>query len=232
MFILKPKILVIEDEISQVELLRYNLEEQGFIVSVAMDGEEGVIQALEVLPKLVLLDWMLPKISGIEVCRQLRRKKATRDIPIIMLTARSAESDKVRGLDIGADDFITKPYSVKELIARINAAMRRPAAAVVADKLIAGNITIDTQNHEVFVNNFRVETSPTEYRLLTTFVKFPERVFSREQLLDMVWGISSDIDTRTVDVHVGRLRKTLQAKCNREVLRTVRGFGYSLRKLD
>ena len=229
---MKPKILVIEDEISQVELLRYNLEEQGFIVSVAMDGEEGVIQALEVLPKLVLLDWMLPKISGIEVCRQLRREKSTRDIPIIMLTARSAESDKVRGLDIGADDFITKPYSVKELIARINAAMRRPAAAVVADKLIAGHIIIDTQNHEVFVNNFRVETSPTEYRLLTTFVRFPERVFSREQLLDMVWGISSDIDTRTVDVHVGRLRKTLQAKCSRDVLRTVRGFGYSLRKLD
>lgn len=223
-----PRILVIEDEPSQVELLRYNLEKQGFDVRIAMDGEEGVDAAREDPPDLILLDWMLPNLSGIEVCRQLRRDKVAREIPIIMLTARSEESDKVRGLDVGADDFVTKPYSVKELVARVRAALRRPAARVADSKLTAGKIEIDLEKHTVTVGAKVVMLSPTEFRLLVTLMQSPGRVFSRDQLLDMVWGITADVDTRTVDVHVGRLRRVLDGAGGTGLIRTIRGFGYAL----
>ena len=226
-----PKILLIEDEPSQVELIHYNLKAEGYEVLVALDGEEGLELALEEIPDLILLDWMLPKVSGIEVCRQLRRSKITREIPIIMLTARSEESDKIRGLDIGADDYITKPYSIKELLARVRATMRRPSASVISDQLIVGNIVVDLQKHLVAVDGLEVNLGPTEYRLLITFMKSPERVFNRDQLLDYVWGISANVDTRTVDVHVGRLRKSLEGGTKTNIIRTVRGFGYALRSI-
>ena len=226
-----PKILLIEDEPSQVELIHYNLNAEGYEVLVAVDGEKGLELALEEIPDLILLDWMLPKVSGIEVCRQLRRSKITREIPIIMLTARSEESDKIRGLDIGADDYITKPYSIKELLARVRATMRRPSASVISDQLIVGNIVVDLQKHLVAIDGLEVNLGPTEYRLLITFMKSPERVFNRYQLLDYVWGISANVDTRTVDVHVGRLRKSLEGKTKTNIIRTVRGFGYALRSI-
>tara|TARA_B110000003_G_scaffold257285_1_gene275473 strand:- start:118 stop:813 length:696 start_codon:yes stop_codon:yes gene_type:complete len=226
-----PKILLIEDEPSQVELIHYNLNAEGYEVLVAVDGEKGLELALEEIPDLILLDWMLPKVSGIEVCRQLRRSKITREIPIIMLTARSEESDKIRGLDIGADDYITKPYSIKELLARVRATMRRPSASVISDQLIVGNIVVDLQKHLVAIDGLEVNLGPTEYRLLITFMKSPERVFNRDQLLDYVWGISANVDTRTVDVHVGRLRKSLEGKTKTNIIRTVRGFGYALRSI-
>jgi len=226
-----PKILLIEDEPSQVELIHYNLKAEGYEVLVALDGEEGLELALEEIPDLILLDWMLPKVSGIEVCRQLRKSKVTREIPIIMLTARSEESDKIRGLDIGADDYITKPYSIKELLARVRATMRRPSASVISDQLIVGNIVVDLQKHLVAVDGLEVNLGPTEYRLLITFMKSPERVFNRDQLLDYVWGISANVDTRTVDVHVGRLRKSLEGRTKTNIIRTVRGFGYALRSI-
>jgi two-component system phosphate regulon response regulator PhoB len=226
-----PKILLIEDEPSQVELIHYNLKAEGYDVLVALDGEEGLEVALEEIPDLILLDWMLPKVSGIEVCRQLRKSKITREIPIIMLTARSEESDKIRGLDIGADDYITKPYSIKELLARVRATMRRPSASVISDQLIVGNIVVDLQKHLVAVDGLEVNLGPTEYRLLITFMKSPERVFNRDQLLDYVWGISANVDTRTVDVHVGRLRKSLEGRTKTNIIRTVRGFGYALRSI-
>ncbi|WP_306116200.1 MULTISPECIES: phosphate regulon transcriptional regulator PhoB [unclassified Roseovarius] len=223
-----PRLLVIEDEPSQVELLRYNLTKQGFDVRVAMDGEEGVDAAREDPPDLILLDWMLPNLSGIEVCRQLRRDRATREVPIIMLTARSEERDKVRGLDVGADDYVTKPYSVKELIARVRAALRRPAARVADSKLVNGKIEIDLEKHTVKVAGKDISLSPTEFRLLVTLMQSPGRVFSRDQLLDMVWGITADVDTRTVDVHVGRLRRVLDSADGEGLIRTIRGFGYAL----
>ena len=228
MAVLKSLILLIEDEINQIELLRYNLETEGYKVVVAMDGEEGVLKAQELKPDLILLDWMLPKISGTEVCRQIRRNEGIKETPIIMLTARSEESDKVRGLDVGADDFVTKPYSVAELLARIKAAMRRPSASIISDKVSIGFLSIDTKKHQVFIHNSEVVLGPTEYRLLMTFMKQPGRVYSRDQLLDMVWGISSDIDTRTVDVHVGRLRKIIDKAAGKKLIRTVRSFGYAL----
>ena len=221
------KILVIEDEPSQVELLNFNLDRQGYDVVVAMDGEEGVQVARDELPDLILLDWMLPSLPGVEVCRHLRRNKATREIPIIMLTARSEERDKVRGLEVGADDYITKPYSIKELIARVQAALRRPSSQVFGKKLAAGPISIDLEKHHVTCGDTQVNLSATEYRLLVTLMQAPERVYSREQLLDMVWGISADVETRTVDVHIGRLRRVLAKAGQSDLLRTVRGFGYS-----
>ncbi|MBL4767039.1 MAG: phosphate regulon transcriptional regulator PhoB [Rhodobacteraceae bacterium] len=224
-----PTILVVEDEPSQVELLRYNLRSKGFTVRIAMDGEEGLQTAIEDPPDLILLDWMLPNLSGIEVCRQLRRNRTTREIPVIMLTARSEERDKVRGLDIGADDYVTKPYSIKELIARVQAALRRPAASIAANVLSVGGVEVDIQQHIVRCNGQIVQTSPTEFRLLISLLQSPGRVFSREQLLNMVWGISADLETRTVDVHIGRLRRTLELSGGKNLIRTVRGFGYSMK---
>jgi len=229
MSLANPKILVVEDEPNQVELIEFNLNSEGYEVVVARDGEEALNLAEEENPDLILLDWMLPKVSGIEVCRQLRRSKMTREIPIVMLTARSEESDKIRGLDIGADDYITKPYSIKELLARVRAAMRRPSASVISDQLIVGKIAVDLQKHIVAIDGLQVNLGPTEYRLLVTLMQSPERVFSREQLLDHVWGISANVDTRTVDVHVGRLRKVIEVGANKNIIRTVRGFGYALK---
>ena len=229
MSLANPKILVVEDEPNQVELIEFNLNSQGYEVVVARDGEEALNLAEEENPDLILLDWMLPKVSGIEVCRQLRRSKMTREIPIVILTARSEESDKIRGLDIGADDYITKPYSIKELLARVRAAMRRSSASVISDQLNVGKIVVDLQKHIVAIDGLQVALGPTEYRLLVTLMQSPERVFSREQLLDQVWGISANVDTRTVDVHVGRLRKAIEVGANENTIRTVRGFGYALK---
>ena len=231
MSLANPKILVVEDEPNQVELIEFNLNSEGYEVIVAQDGEEALDLAEEENPDLILLDWMLPKVSGIEVCRQLRRSKMTREIPIVMLTARSEESDKIRGLDIGADDYITKPYSIKELLARVRAAMRRPAASVISDQLTVGKIVVDLQKHLVAIDGLQVNLGPTEYRLLVTLMQSPERVFSRNQLLDHVWGISADVDTRTVDVHVARLRKVIEVGANKNIIRTVRGFGYALKAI-
>jgi len=228
MSIIAPRILVVEDEPSQVEILRFNLHQQGYDVRVEMDGEEGLQAAIEDPPDLILLDWMLPNLSGIEICRKLRRAKETREVPIIMLTARSEERDKVRGLDIGADDYITKPYSIKELIARIHSALRRPTASIVEHKLFVGAIELDLEKHKVMSEGVAIKLGPIEFRLLATMMQSPERVFSREQLLDLVWGISADLETRTVDVHIGRLRQALSATKGKAQIRTVRGFGYAV----
>lgn len=228
MSIVSPRILVIEDEPSQVEILRFNLHQQGFDVRVEMDGEEGLQAAIEDPPDLILLDWMLPNLSGVEICRKLRRAKETREVPVIMLTARSEERDKVRGLDIGADDYITKPYSIKELIARIHSALRRPTASIVEQKLVVGVIELDLVKHKVMSQGIAIDLGPVEFRLLATLMQSPERVFSREQLLDMVWGISADLETRTVDVHIGRLRQALSQTKGKSQIRTVRGFGYAV----
>ena len=228
MSIITPKILVIEDEPSQVEILRFNLHQQGFDVRVAMDGEEGLQTAIEDPPDLVLLDWMLPNMSGIEICRKLRRAKETREVLVIMLTARSEERDKVLGLDIGADDYVTKPYSIKELVARIHSALRRPRASIVEHKLVVGAIEIDLEKHKVVSEGVAIKLGPIEFRLLATMMQSPERVFSREQLLDLVWSISANLETRTVDVHIGRLRQAMNGTKGQAQIRTVRGFGYAV----
>ncbi len=228
MSLVTPRLLIIEDEPSQIELLRYNFARQGFDVRVATDGEEGLQAATEDPPDLILLDWMLPELPGIEVCRQLRRNKATREIPVIMLTARSEEKDKIRGLDGGADDYVTKPYSVKELISRARAALRRPTASVTENILSVGAVQANLEKHTVHSNGVLVQISPTEFRLLVALMQSPERVFSREQLLDMVWGISADLETRTVDVHIGRLRRALHPDGAPGSIRTIRGFGYAM----
>ena len=220
--------LIIEDEPNQAELIRYNLESEGYRVAIACDGEDGLIQAMETIPDIILLDWMIPKVSGIEVCRQLRKIESTTEIPIILLTARSEESDKVRALDIGADDYITKPYSIKELLARVRAALRRPVAITIEDKVIVDEIVVDLNKHVVKVQNHEINLGPTEFKLLLELMKNAGRVLSRDQLLDKVWGISANVDTRTVDVHIGRLRKSMRLVTNRSLITTVRGFGYSL----
>ena len=220
--------LIIEDEPNQAELIRYNLESEGYRVAIACDGEDGLIQAMETIPDIILLDWMIPKVSGIEVCRKLRKIKSTNEIPIILLTARSEESDKVRGLDIGADDYITKPYSIKELLARVRAALRRPVAITIKDQVIVDEIVVDLKKHVVKVHNHEINLGSTEFKLLLELMKNSGRVLSRDQLLDKVWGISANVDTRTVDVHIGRLRKSMRLVTNRSLITTVRGFGYSL----
>ena len=224
----KPRVLIVEDETALVELLRYNLEQSGFRVSVAYDGEEALASVQEDVPDLILLDWMLPLMSGIEVCRQLRRQTSTANLPIIMLTARGEESERVRGLSTGADDYIVKPFSVPELLARVNALLRRASPERVADVLSFGDIAIDREKKRVSRSGHAIDLGPTEYRLLEFLMERPGRVFSREQLLDGVWGSDIYIDERTVDVHVGRLRKALNRGHNNDPIRTVRGAGYAL----
>ena len=221
-------ILIVDDNKTNCEVLERRLSMSGLTCRTSYDGKSALDEVEKQTPDLILLDWMLPKISGTEVCRQIRRNEDIKETPLIMLTARSEESDKVRGLDVGADDFVTKPYSVAELLARVKAAMRRPSASIISDKVSVGVISIDTKKHQVFIHNSEVVLGPTEYRLLMTFMKQPGRVYSRDQLLDMVWGISSDIDTRTVDVHVGRLRKIIDKAAGKKLIRTVRSFGYAL----
>lgn len=225
---MKPLILVVEDETALVTLLRYNLEREGFRVTAAQDGDEALISASEERPDLVLLDWMLPHRSGIEVCRQLRRNAKMRDVPIIMLTARGEESDRIRGLDTGADDYITKPFSMTELLARVRAVMRRIRPALASDLVTFGDITVDRAAHRVRRANRNVHLGPTEFRLLDHLIQYPGRVFSREQLLDAVWGSDVYVEARTVDVHIGRLRKALNDKGERDPIRTVRSAGYAM----
>jgi two-component system phosphate regulon response regulator PhoB len=224
----KTKILIVEDEHAQMELLVYNFQSDGYEVFSAMDGEEGKLLAEENRPDLIVLDWMLPKLSGIELCRQLKRGANTKEIPIVMLTARGEENDKVRGLDTGADDYMVKPYSVAELLARARALIRR-AGGINADSIQAhGDIVLDGEQHKVLRNDIPVKLGPTEYRLLSIFISRPGRVWSREQLLERVWEDNLEIDLRTVDVHVGRLRKALKQAGREDPIRTVRSAGYSL----
>jgi two-component system phosphate regulon response regulator PhoB len=217
-----------EDEDALATLLSYNLEKEGYRVVVAADGEEGMLQIEERLPDLVLLDWMLPKLSGIEVCRRIRGKSETRNMPIIMLTARGEESDRIRGLDTGADDYMTKPFSMTELIARIRAVLRRIRPGLADDRLNHGDIVIDRVAHRVRRSGQEIHLGPTEFRLLDHLMQHPGRVFSREQLLDAVWGSDVYVEARTVDVHVGRLRKALNVEGTVNPIRTVRSAGYSL----
>jgi len=224
----QPYILVMEDEDALATLLQYNLEKEGYDVVVAADGEEGLVQIDERQPDLVLLDWMLPKVSGIEVCRRIRGRPETRNLPIFLLTARGEESDRVRGLDTGADDYLTKPFSMTELIARIRAVLRRIRPGLADDRVGHGDILIDRVAHRVKRAGKEVHLGPTEFRLLDHFMRHPGRVFSREQLLDAVWGSDVYVEARTVDVHVGRLRKALNVEESANPIRTVRSAGYSL----
>ena len=221
-------VLVVEDEAALAELLKYNLEKEGYLVRVAMVVEEAQDAAEERSPDLVLLDWMLPKASGVEVCRRLRARQETRNTPIVMLTARGEESDRVRGLDIGADDYITKPFSMTELLARLRAVMRRIRPALAEDKVRVGDIVVDRVAHRVKRGNREVHLGPTEFRILDHLMQHPGRVFSREQLLDAVWGSDVYVEARTVDVHIGRLRKALMVGTETDPIRTVRSAGYSL----
>jgi len=225
---MKPLILLVEDEAALVTMLRYNLEKHGFRVEEAADGAEALTKVAEAKPDLVLLDWMLPQMSGIEVCRQLRRKPATRDIPVIMVTARSEEADSVRGLNTGADDYITKPFSMEALLARIRALLRRAGSPSAKGSLRFHDITMDLAVHRVFRNGRSVHLGPTEFRLLEFFMQHPRRVFTREELLDSVWGRDIHVEPRTVDVHIRRLRKALNGENEMDVVRTVRAAGYAL----
>ena len=224
----KPLILIVEDEADLVTLLRYNLEKEGFRVLSAGDGEEALLVATEQVPNLILLDWMLPLVSGLEVCRQLRRNPRTRDIPIIMLTARGEEADKVRGLNSGADDYVAKPFSPGELVARIRAVLRRSAPGLAEELLSFGDIVMDLAGHRVRRGARDIHLGPTEFRLLRHFMQHPGRVFSREQLLDTVWGHDVYVEPRTVDVHIRRLRKAINEAEEIDPIRTVRSAGYAL----
>lgn len=223
-----PYVLVVEDEDALATLLHYNLDKEGYQVAVASDGEEALTLASERAPDLVILDWMLPKVSGIEVCRRLRGRTDTRNVPIIMLTARGEESDRIRGLDTGADDYVVKPFSMVELTARVRAVMRRIRPALADDRITVGDIVIDRVAHRVKRQGKEIHLGPTEFRLLDYLMQHPGRVFSREQLLDAVWGSDVYVEARTVDVHIGRLRKALNGAAEADPIRTVRSAGYSL----
>ena len=223
-----PLVLVVEDEAALVTLLRYNLEREGFRVAEARDGEEAMLQIAEQMPDLVVLDWMLPLMSGIEVCRQLRRLPETRRLPIVMLTARGEEGDKLRGLDAGADDYVTKPFSPSELIARLRAVLRRAKPEREDETLKYQDLVMDLASHRVKRNGREVHLGPTEFRLLRHLLENQGRVFSREQLLDMVWGRDVYVEPRTVDVHIRRLRKAINVDEESDLIRTVRAAGYAL----
>ena len=223
-----PTVLIVEDEPAQREVLAYNLEAEGYRVAQADNGEEALLLVSEDAPDLIVLDWMLPNVSGIEVCRRLKSRPETRAVPIIMLSARSEEVDLVRGLETGADDYMVKPYSVVELMARVRAQLRRSRPSAVGEALEYEDITLDPETHRVHRSGMLLKLGPTEFRLLTTLMEKPGRVWSREQLLDRVWGRDIYVDTRTVDVHVGRLRKALCAYGGDDPVRTVRGAGYAL----
>ena len=226
---MKPFIIIAEDEPAVSELLRYNLEAQGYETAIARDGDEALLLIEERTPDLILLDWMLPRVSGIEICRHVRSRTDLANLPIIMLTAKTEEADRVRGLEMGADDYVTKPFSTNELIARVKAVLRRIRPALVHDMIHVGDISIDRTTHSVTRNGQHIHLGPTEFRLLEYFAQHPKRVFSREQLLDGVWGSDVYVEARTVDVHVGRLRKALMSEGGDNPIRTVRSAGYSLR---
>lgn len=223
-----PVILVVEDEPAQREVLAYNIAAEGFDVLTADSGDEALLIARETPPDLIILDWMLPNVSGIEVCRQLKSGTQTARIPVIMLSARSEEVDKIRGLETGADDYVTKPYSLAELLARTRSQLRRTRPSSVGETLEYEDIKLDTSAHRAFRGDAQINLGPTEFRLLTAFMERPGRVWSREQLLDRVWGRDIYVDSRTVDVHVGRLRKALRGRGEGDPIRTVRGAGYAL----
>jgi two-component system phosphate regulon response regulator PhoB len=224
----KPFVLVVEDEAPLVTLLRYNLEKSGFRVDEAGDGGEALGRINEAMPDLVLLDWMLPTMSGIEVCRQLRRKPSTRHLPVIMLTARAEDQDTVRGLETGADDYITKPFSPEALIARIRALLRRSGTAPARAPLVFHDLELDPTTHRVTRGGRVLHLGPTEFRLLEFFMRHPRRVFSREDVLNAVWGRDIHVEPRTVDVHIRRLRKSINAETDIDLVRTVRAAGYAL----
>ncbi|GAA3843297.1 phosphate regulon transcriptional regulator PhoB [[Pseudomonas] carboxydohydrogena] len=225
---MKARILVVEDEESLTTLLKYNLEAEGYYVEISTRGDEADARLKEYLPDLLILDWMLPGLSGIELCRRLRSNLETKSLPIIMLTARGEESERVRGLATGADDYIVKPFSVPEVLARVRGLLRRVSPSRMATILSYGDIELDRERRRVARAGSPVDLGPTEYRLLEFFLEHPGRVFSREQLLDGVWGRDVYIDERTVDVHIGRLRKLLNLNCDQDPIRTVRGAGYAL----
>ena len=225
---MKPYIIIAEDEDALSTLLNYNLEKEGYDVAVANDGDEALMMIKERLPDLLVCDWMMPKVSGIEVCRRLRAQSQTRNLPIVMLTARSEETDRIRGLDTGADDYVVKPFSMVELMARIRAVLRRIRPGLSEDRVEFGEISVDRLSHRVQRGGRDIHLGPTEYKLLDHFMQYPKRVFSREQLLDAVWGNDVYVEARTVDVHVGRLRKALNSGSEYDPIRTVRSAGYSL----
>ena len=222
-----PRILVVEDEAPLALLLAYNLEAEGYAVHREERGDNAELRLAEEVPDLVILDWMLPGVSGLEICRRLRAREATRTLPIIMLTARGEEAERVRGLSVGADDYVVKPFSVPELMARVRALLRRAKPERIAARLAAGDLELDRETRRVHRNGRELHLGPTEFRLLEFLMEKPGRVFSRAQLLDSVWGLSAEIDERTVDVHIGRLRKALSRPRERDPIRTVRGSGYS-----
>ena len=225
---LKPVVLVVEDEASLATMLRYNLEKQGFQVEEAVDGQEALNRIAEQAPDIVLLDWMLPVMSGIEVCRQIRRRPATKNLPVIMVTARTEDQDAVRGLNTGADDYITKPFSMDALLARMRALLRRSGTAPARGQHAFHDITMDLGAHRVQRNGRAVHLGPTEFRLLEFLMQHPKRVFSREALLNAVWGRDIHVEPRTVDVHIRRLRKSINGEGELDVVRTVRAAGYAL----
>ncbi|MBD8877857.1 phosphate regulon transcriptional regulator PhoB [Roseibium polysiphoniae] len=222
-----PKVLIVEDEEPLSLLLRYNLEAEGYAVESCMRGDDAEVRLRESVPDLLLLDWMLPGISGIELCRRLRMREDTERLPIIMLTARGEEAERIRGLSTGADDYVVKPFSVPELMARVRAILRRANPEVVSSMLRSGDIELDRETHRVRRSTKEIHLGPTEFRLLEFLMTSPGRVFSREQLLDGVWGHDVYVDERTVDVHVGRLRKALNRGKAKDPIRTVRGAGYA-----
>lgn len=228
----KLQILVVEDESALVEILRYNLEKEGFSVLAAGDGEAALEAISDHKPDLLILDWMLPHVSGLEICRQLRRRPETRELPIIMLTARGEESDRVRGLEVGADDYVAKPFSPSELIARVRAVLRRAKPSTTSDLLTYAGVVMDLVSHRVLRGGRPVHLGPTEYRLLRFLMERPGRVYTREQLLDAVWGRDIYVEARTVDVHIRRLRKALNGPKDADIIRTVRSAGYALDELS
>ncbi|HHZ10717.1 MAG TPA: phosphate regulon transcriptional regulatory protein PhoB [Rhizobiales bacterium] len=223
-----PKIMVVEDEEPLCVLLRYNLEAEGYQVEIVTRGDEAELRLQENVPDLLVLDWMVPAVSGIELCRRLRMRPETERLPIIMLTARGEESDRVRGLSTGADDYLVKPFSTPEFIARVRALLRRAKPEVLSTVLKVGDIVLDRESHRVFRKKAEIKLGPTEFRLLEFMMQHPGRVFSRSQLLDNVWGETIYIDERTVDVHVGRLRKAVNTPRTPDVIRTIRGAGYAI----
>jgi two-component system phosphate regulon response regulator PhoB len=224
----QPRVLLVEDEPAQRTVLAYNLEAEGFAVTQADNGEDAMVLVDEEEPDIIILDWMMPKVSGIEVCRRLKMRPETRGIPIIMLSARAEEVDRIRGLETGADDYVIKPYSVLELMARARAQLRRVRPSTAGVVLEHEDIRLDPESHRVYRADKVLKLGPTEFKLLVTLMERPGRVFSREQLLDLVWGRDIYVDTRTVDVHVGRLRKSLMQHGGPDPVRTVRGAGYAL----
>jgi two-component system, OmpR family, phosphate regulon response regulator PhoB len=224
----QPNILIVEDDPALAELLIWKFEKEGYSIRQTSDGEEALLLASELCPDIILLDWMIENLSGIEVCRRLRRMPGLQNVPIIMLTARGEEDDRIRGLDTGADDYITKPFSPRELIARVNAVLRRVRPALTSELLEYADIAMDLVSYKVTRNGVLLAIGPTEFRLLRHFLETPGRVFSREQLLDSVWGLNSDNELRTVDVHIRRLRQAVNANGGADIIRTVRSAGYAL----